>query len=225
MLLACHASQDKLCNQPLDVFTLEYVVQYAVKNSESERLTFKRSRSLVSRALNVSIISCRVCFRPGILTPSVARAAMLIMLWKAGCSSAWIGYKGWVRINVRNNFLNIPGLLRPTIQWQPGENPNPNKERHVLLLGVHINVDRGSFGLPPLLWRQLSYVLYLPVTWIQNAPTPPMKDNRPVGHQLVGLVSIKSGHKYLMICLKMASQRSCFRYNQNFFFVLFSKEK
>ena len=54
--------------------------------------TFNFTLSFVKWSLNVQIISARVAFRPGILTPFVARDATSIISLNFGCSSAWMGF-------------------------------------------------------------------------------------------------------------------------------------
>ena len=61
------------------------------------------------------MISARVAFRPGILTPFVARDATSIISLNFGCSSAWMGFASKFRILTGSN-IKVTYLIR---RYQP----------------------------------------------------------------------------------------------------------
>ena len=85
--------------------------------------TFKWSWRLFISILNIDIICSHVIFWFGILMLLVAQAAILIILWKAGCSRAWMGYSFWL-IMISETYMaewNVPDQFGWTIQLLPHE--------------------------------------------------------------------------------------------------------
>ena len=92
--LPCIACQIDLAS---DRWTLGKKLEYQTTISRYV-LTFNFAFSLVRWSLNVRLISARVAFRPGILTPFVARAAISIISLNFGCSRACSGYREKTRL-------------------------------------------------------------------------------------------------------------------------------
>lgn len=86
--IACLPSIASNVYRPANCITLYTTKSDTIQYKSILQLTLSVFLSLVRWFLNIRIISARVAFLPGILTPLVAREATSIISLNLGCSSA-----------------------------------------------------------------------------------------------------------------------------------------